>query len=129
MKLAEFALLTDENIDREVVAYLRARGFDVQFVVSDGRSATDRTARIDVPNRNGPVRIEPLERLVMLEGIAVAIRIPAADPDHPAPARPLYLIGRTAVGRATCMALKMNSPRLVSIRLLFAKVGLHPPRR
>lgn len=39
------------------------------------------------------------------------------------------IIGRTAVGRATCVALKMNSPRLVYIRLLFAKVGLHPPRR
>ena len=36
MKLAEFALLTDENIDREVVAYLRARGFDVRDVCEDG---------------------------------------------------------------------------------------------
>jgi len=27
VKLAELALLTDENIDREVVAYLRAREF------------------------------------------------------------------------------------------------------
>lgn len=36
------------------------------------------------------------------------------------------IIGRTAVGRATCATLRMNSPRRVYIRLLFAKLGLHP---
>jgi hypothetical protein len=37
------------------------------------------------------------------------------------------VLGRSAVGRATVSALKMNSPRLVYLRLLFAKLGLHPP--
>jgi hypothetical protein len=36
------------------------------------------------------------------------------------------VLGRTAVGRATVAALKMNSPRFVYIRLLFAKLGVHP---
>jgi 5-methylcytosine-specific restriction endonuclease McrA len=38
------------------------------------------------------------------------------------------ILGRTTVGRATVAALKMNVPRLVYTRLLFAKLGLHPPR-
>ena len=37
------------------------------------------------------------------------------------------IVGRTAVGRATVAALKMNSPRFVYVRLLFAKLGVHPP--
>ena len=32
MRLREFPLLTDENIDPEVVAYLRKSGFDVEDV-------------------------------------------------------------------------------------------------
>lgn len=42
MKLSEFPLLTDENIDPEVVAGLRGLGFDVVDVVESGRQgATD----------------------------------------------------------------------------------------
>jgi hypothetical protein len=38
------------------------------------------------------------------------------------------IIGKTAVGRATVAALEMNRPRVVQIRLLWAAMGLHPPR-
>ena len=37
MKLREFPLLTDENVDPEVVAGLRRLGFDVLDVVESGR--------------------------------------------------------------------------------------------
>jgi 5-methylcytosine-specific restriction endonuclease McrA len=36
--------------------------------------------------------------------------------------------GRTPVGRATVAALQMNRPRVVQLRLLWAAMGLHPPR-
>ncbi|HPM79777.1 MAG TPA: HNH endonuclease signature motif containing protein [Candidatus Anammoximicrobium sp.] len=36
------------------------------------------------------------------------------------------VVGRTTVGRATVATLKMNSPRLVHIRIMFAKLGLRP---
>lgn len=38
MKLREFPLLTDENVDPEVVAGLRRLGFDVLDVVESGRA-------------------------------------------------------------------------------------------
>jgi hypothetical protein len=42
LKLREFPLLTDENVDRDVVASLRGLGFDVVDVVESGRAgATD----------------------------------------------------------------------------------------
>lgn len=37
------------------------------------------------------------------------------------------ITGRTAVGRATVVALEMNHVRVVQIRLLWAVLGLHPP--
>jgi hypothetical protein len=36
VKLAQFPLLTDENIDAEVVRFLRERGFDVRDVCEEG---------------------------------------------------------------------------------------------
>lgn len=42
MKLRAFRLLTDENIDAEVVAFLRTEGFDVSDVCEEGlRGTTD----------------------------------------------------------------------------------------
>lgn len=42
MKLRQFPLLTDENIDAEVVRFLRERGFDVSDVCESGlRGAGD----------------------------------------------------------------------------------------
>jgi hypothetical protein len=38
-----------------------------------------------------------------------------------------WIVGRTAVGRATVDALEMNHARVVQIRLLWATMGLHPP--
>ncbi|MCI0682010.1 MAG: HNH endonuclease [Gemmataceae bacterium] len=38
------------------------------------------------------------------------------------------IVGQTPVGRATVAALQMNHPRVVQIRLLWAALGLHPPR-
>ncbi|MEZ4731900.1 MAG: HNH endonuclease signature motif containing protein [Caldilineaceae bacterium] len=35
--------------------------------------------------------------------------------------------GRTAIGRATVERLKMNRPRMVSVRQRWAKANLHPP--
>lgn len=37
------------------------------------------------------------------------------------------ILGATPVGRSTVAALKMNQPRIVQIRLLWASLGLHPP--
>jgi predicted nuclease of predicted toxin-antitoxin system len=36
VKLADFGLLTDENIDSDVVAFLRSSGFDVRDVCESG---------------------------------------------------------------------------------------------
>jgi len=33
----------------------------------------------------------------------------------------------TAVGRATIFALKMNRPELIRVRLMWVKMGEHPP--
>ncbi len=42
MKLRDFGLLTDENLDPDVVAYLRREGFDVADVCEDGlQGSTD----------------------------------------------------------------------------------------
>ena len=38
------------------------------------------------------------------------------------------VIGRTATGRATVIALRLNRPTLVRARRLWARHGLHPPR-
>jgi hypothetical protein len=38
------------------------------------------------------------------------------------------ILGRTAMGRASVAALDMNHMRVVRIRLLWATIGLHPPR-
>lgn len=38
------------------------------------------------------------------------------------------IIGKTSIGRATVEALDLNRPRIVHIRLLWASLGLHPPR-
>jgi hypothetical protein len=38
------------------------------------------------------------------------------------------IIGSTATGRATVAALKMNQPRIVKIRLIWASLRLHPPK-
>ena len=38
-----------------------------------------------------------------------------------------HVIGFTACGRATIEALKMNNPRIVRARRLWASVGWHPP--
>ena len=37
------------------------------------------------------------------------------------------IVGRTAVGRATVLALRLNRPTLVRARHLWARYGLHPP--
>ena len=44
MKLRDFGLLTDENLDPDVVAFLRRQGFDVSDVGEDVRAAL---AKID----------------------------------------------------------------------------------
>lgn len=42
MRLVEFPLLTDENIDVDVVRFLRQQGFDVRDVCDEGlQGATD----------------------------------------------------------------------------------------
>jgi hypothetical protein len=39
------------------------------------------------------------------------------------------VIGRTAIGRATVAALRLNRPSLMRARQLWARYGLHPPER
>lgn len=39
------------------------------------------------------------------------------------------LIGLTAIGRATCTALKINRPQLLRVRKMWVKLGEHPPQR
>ena len=39
----------------------------------------------------------------------------------------LLIVGKTAIGRATIMALEMNRQRAVNIRLSDRSVGRHPP--
>ena len=38
------------------------------------------------------------------------------------------IVGRTAIGRATVVALRLNRPLLVRSRRIWAAAGLHPPR-
>lgn len=38
------------------------------------------------------------------------------------------IVGLSAVGRATIVALKMNRPELVRVRKLWIKLGEHPPQ-
>jgi HNH endonuclease len=38
------------------------------------------------------------------------------------------IVGRTAVGRATLEALRLNRPSLIRSRAVWARFGLHPPR-
>lgn len=39
----------------------------------------------------------------------------------------LFVIGRTAIGRATVIALRLNRPQLVLARTLWVEAGWHPP--
>lgn len=38
-----------------------------------------------------------------------------------------YIIGQTAIGRATVAVLKLNRPLLVRARRLWSRIGVHPP--
>ena len=38
------------------------------------------------------------------------------------------ILGRTAIGRATVRALRLNRPTLIRARRIWARHGLHPPR-
>lgn len=38
------------------------------------------------------------------------------------------IVGRTAVGRATIVRLKMNAPRIVEARAIWVRAGVHPPK-
>ena len=39
-----------------------------------------------------------------------------------------YIIGQTAIGRATVAALKLNRPLMVRARRLWMRIGVHPPQ-
>jgi hypothetical protein len=39
------------------------------------------------------------------------------------------LIGRTAIGRATILALRLNRAHLVQARTMWVRYGLHPPEQ
>ena len=66
-------------------------------------------------------------------GEAVRLFHPRADvwADHFAwsASDPAELIGRTAVGRATVAALRINDPDMLALRRLLAEVGLFPELR
>lgn len=38
------------------------------------------------------------------------------------------IIGLTAIGRATVVALRLNNPEIVAARALWVQVGWHPPK-
>lgn len=38
------------------------------------------------------------------------------------------IIGLTAIGRATILALKMNRPQMIRVRRMWVKMGEHPPK-
>jgi predicted nuclease of predicted toxin-antitoxin system len=48
VKLREFGLLTDENVDREVVDHLRQSGFDVKDVYEQGWRGSSDAALLSV---------------------------------------------------------------------------------
>ena len=39
-----------------------------------------------------------------------------------------YIIGQTAIGRATVAALKLNRPLMVRARRLWVRIRVHPPQ-
>jgi len=39
----------------------------------------------------------------------------------------MFIVGRTAVGRATVEALHLNRPELLNLRRVLKVVGEHPP--
>jgi predicted nuclease of predicted toxin-antitoxin system len=55
MKLLDFPLLTDENIDPDLVAYLRLVGFDVLDIKESGMQATADDSIIRLGNQTGRV--------------------------------------------------------------------------
>ena len=60
MKLRDFGLLTDENLDPDVVAFLRRQGFDVSDVCEDGLQGSTDIAllqRAAITNCSGSARL------------------------------------------------------------------------
>lgn len=55
MRLSEIPLLTDENIDPEVVHFLRNQDFDVFDIVGNGLSGYDDEYILDLANRQNRV--------------------------------------------------------------------------
>lgn len=55
MKLNDFLLLADENIDPELIDYLRSQGFDVKDVYNVGLIAAKDTAWLEVAKLEGRV--------------------------------------------------------------------------
>ena len=53
MKITELPLLTDENIDPEVVVYLRSEGFDVVDVLESGWAGMDDEQILDIAHDQG----------------------------------------------------------------------------
>lgn len=53
MKLRDFPLLTDENLDADVVAHLRQMGFDVLDVVESGLQDQRTSTCFGSPRRKG----------------------------------------------------------------------------
>jgi hypothetical protein len=39
----------------------------------------------------------------------------------------LYIVGKTPVGRATVIALKLNRPQIIEARRYWVQAGWHPP--
>ena len=42
--------------------------------------------------------------------------------------RGVQIMGLTAVGRATVIALRLNNPEIIGARTLWVQAGLHPPK-
>lgn len=53
MKITELSFLTDENIDPDVVSYLRSRGFDLMDVVESGWEGMDDEQILDKAHSQG----------------------------------------------------------------------------
>lgn len=77
------------TLDRTSGAFLWTLRYDqhgrhrIELSAGDGVATTTRTLTVDVLNRNGAVRLEPLDRFSVREGQPVAVRLNVSDADFP----------------------------------------------
>ena len=102
-------LIPDTGVFRWTPRFDQHGSYQIDFTASDGQGSTTRTANIEVLNVNGPVKIERLDKISILEGQPLGVRIGVFDADYP-DAIPLSLIDNLIVEVETSRARSARHP-------------------